>query len=160
MANNNQKRNRSYFEQQRIQMNDPNFYNGLTDEELRRQVKRIVRDIRNGNITQQDMIYFKNDRIISACIYVSYEESRKANIIAEALRYYNDTELNKNSLNGYNNQIMSKRNYCTNAYNEFSIKASIWNECWIMFDGITKGYDIAYMLNHISNIDIGLFKYI
>jgi hypothetical protein len=106
------------------------------------------------------MIYFKNDRILSACLSVSYEESRKANIIAEALNYYNNTVLYRDGLNDYNNETIIKRNYCINACNEATIKANTWYECWIMFDGISKGQDIEYMLNYINKIDIQYFKYI
>lgn len=159
MNNNNQRRNKSYFEQQRIQFNDPNFYKRLTDDELRRQVKRIIRDIRNGNITQQDMIYFQNDRIISACICESYEQSRKANIIAEALKYYN-MALSTNSIAINNSEINARSAYCANTLNEFSNKATVWYECWKMFDSISKGCDIAYALTHISNLNLEWFKYL
>lgn len=161
--NNNQRKQKSYFEQQRISMNDPNFYKALTDQELRRQVKRIIRDIKNGSIAQQDMIYFKEPRIISACISVSYEESRKAGIITEALKYYNDTELSKYPLSPNNSYANTKRKYCTDLYTEMCIKANVWNECWRMFDAISKEpnvNNIPYMLNYICNINSDWFRYL
>ena len=63
--------------------------------DLERNVKRIVRDMRNGNIDEQDYIYFSNVRIISACINVSYREMRNANVTVLALQNYNSSYLYK-----------------------------------------------------------------
>ena len=111
--NPNQRRQRSYFEQQRTQANDPNFYRSMTDEDLRRQVRRIVKDIRNCAITQQDMIYFLNDRIRSACVTTSYNEWRKAQAIADGMKYYIDNELSKYKFSPENNNnIIERNNFC------------------------------------------------
>ena len=153
------KKPKSYFEQMRIQNNDPAFYNGMRQEEIERQVKRICKDIRNGNILEQDYVYFKNDRIISACLRVSYTESRKYNIIAEALGYYNNTQLMQiMTMSNYSPDALEKRGFCTNAYNEASIKASIWNECYLMFDAIFRGNDVESMLNQLQTIDAKTFN--
>ena len=58
------KRNLSYFAEEARRNNNPNFFVNMRDEDLRRQVKRIVRDMRNSNIEEQDFVYFKNDKII------------------------------------------------------------------------------------------------
>ena len=62
----------SWFAEERKRNNNPNFYDKMDARDLERNVKRIVRDMRNGNIDEQDYIYFSNLRIISACINVSY----------------------------------------------------------------------------------------
>ena len=78
-------RGMSYFAEERQRNNNPNFYVRMRDDELRRNVKRIIRDIRNGVIDPQDFIYFKNDKIISACITESYQQYRSAEVIMTSL---------------------------------------------------------------------------
>ena len=78
------KRNLSYFAEEARRNNNPNFFVNMRDEDLRRQVKRIVRDMRNSNIEEQDFVYFKNDKIISACLTESYDQWKSAETIKNA----------------------------------------------------------------------------
>ena len=162
--NPNQRRQRSYFEQQSTQANDPNFYRSMTDEDLRRQVRRIVKDIRNCTITQQDMIYFLNDRIRSACVTTSYNEWRKAQAIADGMKYYIDNELSKYKFSPENNNnIIERNNFCVNALTEHTTRSYIWYCCWIMFSNITRcttTEEVQAELNKILGLNIDSFKYL
>ena len=68
------RKNISYFTEERLRNNNPNFFVNMRDEDLRRQVKRIIKDMRSNTIEEQDYIYFRNDKIISACLTESYSQ--------------------------------------------------------------------------------------
>ena len=58
----------SYFADERGRNNNPNFFINMKDEDLRRQVKRIIRDIKNMTIEEQDLNYFKADNFV--CMFI------------------------------------------------------------------------------------------
>lgn len=144
----NKRKQESYFAQQR--KNNPNFCNQLDDSQLRAQVKRIVKDIYNKNIEEQDLIYFKNDKVISACIHVAREKAAEYKAIAESCTFYVN-HLDKTY--GYVNIVNSPiRQYAAKAIVDYSTGATIWNDCDQIFTAIANGYDINVMLG-------GLLRY-
>ena len=159
----------SYFAEERQRNNNPNFYVRMRDDELRRNVKRIIRDIRNGVIDPQDFIYFKNDKIISACITESYQQYRSAEIIMTSLMMkfkslnniptgidviYSDM-LMCNGTNASN--IWEERSVISNEMGRFSNKMTLWNTAYKVFMDISNGYDVQQCLYNLTLIDAKLF---
>lgn len=123
--NNGGRRGISYFAEERTRNNNPRFYEKLEDRDLRRQVKRIAKDIKNGLIEEQDYIYFKNPKILSACISVAREEWLNATVTAEALSMYLNSPI-YSSFSLYNYDINQKRISASNELNRLSVKANVW----------------------------------
>ena len=110
------RKNISYFTEERLRNNNPNFFVNMRDEDLRRQVKRIIKDMRSNTIEEQDYIYFRNDKIISACLTESYSQWKSAETIKNALAYYfrtiissiNNPEAKEKLIQYYNNLLFTE----------------------------------------------------
>lgn len=149
----------SWFAEERKRNNNPNFYDKMDARDLERNVKRIVRDMRNGNIDEQDYIYFSNVRIISACINVSYREMRNANVTVLALQNYNSSYLYNMSMSfPTDDNIMQDRQIATNLINVNANKAGIWGQCYSIFTAIRDGGDVSRLIHCLDNINRDLFR--
>lgn len=135
---NNRRKGISYFAEERTRNNNPRFYERVEDRELRRQVKRIAKDIKNEMIEDQDLIYFKNPKIISACINVAREEWLNATVTSEALLMYLNSPA-YSSFNIYNYDTTQKRITASNELNRLTVKANIWKMYLDMFTTIESG---------------------
>ena len=147
----------SYFAEQRGRNNNPNFYVSMRDEDLRRQVKRIVRDMRNSNIEEQDYVYFKNDKIISACITESYEQWKSAETIRNALTYYFNVPLSNGTLLYPNINLWEERSIVSNELGKVTNKATLWNIAYRIFIDISNGADIGASISNLYKIDSRIF---
>jgi len=83
-----QNKRKSFFEEQRAANLNPNFVNSLDFNYLRQSVKRIVKDIADGNIIPEDYKYLTNYNILNACIQESYENYQINKCLRHALTYY------------------------------------------------------------------------
>ena len=151
------RRSISYFAEERGRNKNPNFYINARDEDLRRNVKRIIRDIKNNNIEEQDLVYFQNDKIISACITESFTQWRTAETIKNALMYYNNTFLITNNVPYPNCNIWEERIYTSNEMGKYANKANLWNIAYKTFVDISRGADIRLALYNICKIDAKMF---
>lgn len=159
----------SYFAEERQRNNNPNFFLRMKDEDLRRNVRRIIRDIRNGSIEEQDLIYFKNDKIISACITESYQQFRSAEVIMTSLmmkfKALNNvpvgTEIIYSDMlmcNGTNaSNIWEERSVISNEMGKYSNKMTLWNLAYKTFMDISNGYDISQCLYNLTLVDNKIF---
>ena len=84
----NKKGSESYFGEMRTGYSNPNFFNNIALDVIRRNVKRIVKDIKYDNISDMDYIYFNNERVMSACLEESYNQMRIAHTLNNALHVY------------------------------------------------------------------------
>lgn len=150
-------RRQSYFEEQVMRAHDPMFFKAMLDEDIRRQVPRIVRDIRNCNIPDQYLNYLTQDRIISACIYVAQGQYNNALITVKALQFYIEKELTPQKIYA-NVDLNVERQRASNLLSIATNKMLVWDACCRMFDGIQRGYDIKYMLGFILVLDQNMFK--
>ena len=57
------RRNISYFAEERGRNNNPNFFVNMRDEDLRRQVKRIIKDMRNNSMIIMLVMFLSIDFI-------------------------------------------------------------------------------------------------
>ena len=147
----------SYFAEETGRNNNPNFYVNMRDEDLRRQVKRIVRDMRNSNIEEQDYIYFKNDRIISACITESYEQWKSAETVRNALAYYFNVPLSNGMLPYPNINLWEERTTVSNELGKVTNKATLWSIAYRIFFDISNGADIGASISNLYKIDSRIF---
>ena len=151
------KRNLSYFAEEARRNNNPNFFVNMRDEDLRRQVKRIVRDMRNSNIEEQDFVYFKNDKIISACLTESYDQWKSAETIKNALLYYFNVPLANGTLPYPNANLWEERSNASNELGKFTNKSNLWNIAYRIFLDISNGADIGQAISNLYRIDSRLF---
>ena len=69
------KQRMSYFGEIRQRYNDPSYFNNVSNrpdiiEDIRKNVKRIIKDAANGNIIEQDFMYFQSVNLVTICMDV------------------------------------------------------------------------------------------
>ena len=142
----------SFFAEQRQSNANPNFINKIDERMLRSNVKRIVKDIADNFITDEDYMYFKNERVINACIQVSYHNWRLNQTIKNAL----DTYANVSLPSGYIPPGANiKEEYENLSYLQVDIagKASVWGSLYRAFNMIkNENADPKYSLYYITTI--------
>lgn len=160
MYNNNGGRRQqlSYFAEEKKRSNDPNFFRKVSDEDLRRQVKRIIKDIRFDKIEEQDYVYFSNEKILSACLYVTSTEYQTAAVIHESLQYYLNSVLGRNCDLSMQQSIALKRQIAANQCNKMNTKHIIWRECYNVFYGMSVGGEIMVLADYIRKLDQSMFR--
>lgn len=151
------RRNISYFAEERSRNNNPNFFVNMRDEDLRRQVKRIIKDMRNANIDEQDFIYFTNDKIISACITESFSQWRSAETLKNALTYYFNVPLANGVVPYPNINLWEERTNVSNELGKLTNKANLWGIAYRVFMDISSGVDIGLAISNLYRIDSRLF---
>lgn len=155
------KKNNSYFTEERMRNNNPNFYVNMREQDLRRQVKRIIKDIKFGNITEPDLLYFTQDNIISACINECYENVSINNTMRNALIYYYNNSLGMNS--GMDNETLyNERVNVSNILTAINNKCNVWSMAFYTFNDIsinklTDPELIKAALSNIARLDKSLF---
>lgn len=150
MANNNKKR--SYFEDKRSQNNNPNFFRHVPFEELKRNVKRIVKDIKFDNIKHQDYQYFTNKNVLTACYFEAYSQWRTATVTYNALSYYISNVVN-GAFNIPGIDANQERIEATNEQIKYAKKASLWFSIYKLFDAIyNNNAPIEQTLANIKNM--------
>ena len=130
----------SYFAEEKSRSN-PHFYTKMKLIDLRRKVKRIIQDIHRGNIEDEDLIYFTNDRIISACLVESYDQWTMSYTMQKALMYYRSGPLANGQVAFQDTDIYSERANVANAISKISSKTSAWELIYRSF------YDISILSN-------------
>ena len=146
----------SYFADERGRNNNPNFFINMKDEDLRRQVKRIIRDIKNMTIEEQDLNYFKADKILSACLSESYIQFKEAETLLNALTSYINGPLAFGPLDPRIN-IWEERNNASNIISKVSNRLIVWRTAYYIFTEIQQGAEIHLALSNILALDKKLF---
>ncbi len=146
----------SYFADERGRNNNPNFFINMKDEDLRRQVKRIIRDIKNMTIEEQDLNYFKADKILSACLSESYIQFKEAETLLNALTSYVNGPLAFGPLDPRIN-IWQERNNASNIISKVSNRLIVWRTAYYIFTEIQQGAEIHLALSNILALDKKLF---
>ena len=147
----------SYFAEERNR-NNPNFFNNMKDEDLRKQVSRIIRDIKYGNLESTDFAYFQQQKIISACITESWSRWVRTETVRNALTYYLTVPL----ASGFvpypeTMNLADERINATNELGSYTNRANVWRICYQTFVDISRGADIPLALQNIIKFDKSLF---
>ena len=143
----------SYFAEKRGQNNDPNFFNRIPLDEIRKNVKRIIKDIRFDMIQEQDYNYFHSSQIIQACIAEAQENYISSVTICNSLNFYINECLNKGIKTFPSSNIMEDRLYASREQIKQNMRAKYWNDILQMFIAISYGADIVSTLMPIKMID-------
>lgn len=142
----------SYFAEKRGQNNNPNFFNFINIDELRKNVKRIVRDIKFGLIQEQDYTYFTNEKILSACLHESYDQYVAACTLVNSLNYYINNGLNGGYKPYPSSDVMSERINASNQQKIQNTRAYTWMNIYKIFNAIYYGAEIRSTLKAIEAI--------
>lgn len=137
-----QQRRNSYFAEKRSTNADPNFFNKQDPDTIRSNVRRILKDIVNGNIIDEDYIYFKNNNVLAACLAESYEQATTAFTTANALRYY------KNNIVASNLQP-----YYVNSSQELMIASAEESKCVRKENVWHCAYDLFTQIRNNNAVD-------
>lgn len=150
----------SYFAEETRRNNNPRFYVNMKQEDLMRQVKRIIRDIKNGIIEENDLKYFTASSIINACINESKNQWDTAKAVLDAFNYYVNGPLMYGPIHpGIN--IYDQRRIISEEIDKNTKREIVWRNAYILFTSINEynmyGYDIHMLLNNFAGLDSKLF---
>ena len=130
----------SYFAETRQTQVNPNYFSTADPNTLQRNVKRILKDIANGNIIPEDYVYFKNDNLLTACISESYKEMMRNWVLSRALTFYKNDVLQKNMQMYFVNTIIEDT-IAGVELQQATGRASAWNCAFACFKQISQGSD-------------------
>lgn len=143
----------SFFYEERVRNRRPNFYETMSAMELERNVKRIVKDVATGNIEEVDLQYFKNNKVLTACLKVSAEEAMKEYCIATASSFYATQITSGKLVQNYTVYTADQElSCCINNANQAQIRYRIWSTANFAFRSISYGADVAQSLMAINGI--------
>ena len=143
----------SYFAEKRGQNNDPNFFNRIPLEDIRKNVKRIIKDIRFDNIQPQDYNYFCSSQIVQACIAEAQENYTSSSIICNSLNFYINECLNKGIKPFPSTMITEERMFASQQQIIQNARAKNWYNILQIFIALSYGADIMSTLMPIRMID-------
>ena len=143
----------SYFAEKRGQNNDPNFFNRVSLDEIRKNVKRIIKDIRFDMIQEQDYNYFNNPQILQACISEAQENYITCSVISNSLNFYINECLNKGIKSFPSSNIMEERIFASKEQIAQNMRVKHWYNILQMFIAISYGAPIIPTLTPIKMID-------
>ena len=130
----------SYFAETRQTQVNPNYFSTADPNTLQRNVKRILKDIANGNIIPEDYVYFKNDNLLTACMNESYKEMMRNWVLSRALTFYKNDVLQKNMQMYFVNTVIEDT-IAGVELQQATGRASAWNCAFACFKQISQGSD-------------------
>ena len=143
----------SYFAEKRGGNNNPNFFNNIPLDEIRKNVKRIIRDIYYDMIQEQDYNYFHNPTILNACIAEAQENYDNCVVICNSLNFYINECLNRGVKPFPSANIMDERIRASKEQITQNMRAKYWDDIRRMFIAISYGADIITTLMPIRMIN-------
>lgn len=152
MANGKQQRP-SFFAEIRMKRNDPNYFNRTSVVELQKNVKRIIMDIKYGNILETDYVYFTSNNLLDACITYCYDNMIKAYLHKMAMMFYS----NFYNKPGYSQYTLPES---TEVMVNFGNLLMLDNQLYIVYDAFYRGFsdirngaNIAQVILQLSNLN-------
>lgn len=143
---------RSFFAEQREKNLNPGFINSLDFTYLRQSVRRIVKDINDNIISQDDYKYFLSPNLLNACLQESYENYLSNRCLRNALHYYRTMAIPNRLIPpeiDANTEMTTAGIELTKA----CARESMWLIIYNTFYAIYCGADIAMQLVNIIRID-------
>lgn len=126
----------SFFAERRAQNNDPNFFDHMSADELRKSVKRIVRDLKFDNIVHNDYVYFTNPKVLEACLSESYNQFKTAQTMMNALIYYINEPLKQGIVPNKSINVVDERITASNELSKQTTRCNVWLTLYQMFNSI------------------------
>jgi hypothetical protein len=143
----------SYFAEKRGQNNDPNFFSRIPLDEIRKNVRRIIKDIRYDLIIEQDYNYFHSQQILQACIAEAQENYTSSVVVCNSLNFYINECLNRGVKPFPSSNLMEERMYASKEQIVQNARSKNWYNILQMFIAISYGADIRTTLMPIQMID-------
>ena len=153
------KQRNSYFADLRSRYNDPNYVNRPEmAEDIQRNVRRIIKDVSNGNIIPEDFIYFTSQKLIQICIDECSFQMKHSGTIMNALNYYINTVLIHRMQPIWADPMMEHSN-ANSAIIEFTAKYGIWMTAYKDFSNIFAGGNPMQELSDLVQLkkDINMY---
>jgi hypothetical protein len=156
MAGPRRRGSESYFSEMRSGNSDPNFFNRIELPALRRNVKRIIKDIRFNIIDDMDYIYFTNSKVLRACIEESAEQCNVARTIHNALLVYSNSFLRFGMGPYPYADIRNEKEMVARIQPEYSMRWGSWSTIYDAFNFIDQNNikDIAAIKAALSKIQL------
>lgn len=143
----------SYFAEKRARDNNPNFFDRVNLDEIRKNVKRIIKDIKFDMILEQDYNYFRHPQVLQACISESQKNYESCSVISNALSFYINEYLRKGITPYPSTDVNIERTRAANEQALQNIRANYWYNIWQMFISISYGADPIMALTPIKMIE-------
>ena len=133
-------RRKSFFAEQRDSNANPNFINTMDPMTIRSSVRRIIRDVCDDIILDEDYMYFKSNNIINACIQESYDNYIVNQTIRHALESYRTIILPRGMVSP---DVDIKQDYFIAAEQLAKVtdRENIWATAFKIFSDIRNGAD-------------------
>lgn len=145
-------RKKSFFAEQRESNTNPNFFNTMDMNMIRNNVKRIIRDVSDDIIIPEDYIYFRNDKVIQACIQESFENMQSCQTIRHALESYRTIILPRHMVSP---DVDINQDYTLSSveWSKISVKENIWMTAYKIFCDISNGADPQTTLIYLTRFN-------
>ena len=156
---NKSNKRKSFFAEQRDTYMNPNFINNMDLLLVRQNVKRIIKDINDCIITQEDYEYFRSNNVINACIQESYEQYLSNRCIKNALSSYRSIILPQRLVTP---EVDINTEYTTSGieFTKAATKETIWWTAYCTFMAIYNGANPMDVVVNLMRIPKNYIKQI
>lgn len=139
-AYNRNNRKKSFFAEQRESNTNPNFINNMDQIFLRNNVKRVLKDVADDIILDEDYIYFTNNNVIQAFCQEAFENYQECQTLRHALTAYRTIILPGGMVTP---DVDINQDYVLSAAElaKVSDKENVWAAAYKIFSDISKGAD-------------------
>ena len=146
----------SFFAEKRAQNNNPNFFNFMPIQEIQKNVKRIIRDVKYDNIVDTDYNYFANRAIIDACVSEAKLQATAAAVTVHALNYYINEVLNNNIVPDKSVVLYEEKYTACNEQLKQYARAQVWTQVYQMFVAIRDFGAPPISIKQIQNMQFNV----
>lgn len=144
-----QRKRPSFFEDKRL--HDPNFIRSRDCmNDVKNNIRTIIKDVYFDQILDQDYIYFTNDNILWSLIQTSYENYKNNELIVNAMNLYlNELNMNRSPFSA---NILEERMRCSNLQIKANRLAIAWSMVHQQLQYIRMGADPKASLQYIRGL--------
>lgn len=128
------KQRQSYFAEMQMKNNQPHFFAGMRNSDIRKSVKRIILDVKSNNIAEHDYHYFLEPNVFTACLYESGDQSNKLSVTYRAINNYVTDALNAPIPPYRNINVAKDREIGYNILPKLSSKSIVWDRLAMIFN--------------------------
>ena len=134
--------------------NNPNFLNNMRQNDIKRSIKRIILDVVNDNIIDEDYIYFTNIRLINFGMEEAIKNIRYAQTEYNCAYYYSNSPYYQ-----YNGLIDAPEGGNVQKIIATAItKMKAWETVYQCFQSLSLGNDPKWVFQYIRGNDNNILK--
>jgi hypothetical protein len=146
----------SYFAEMRNIKNDPNFFNRMGVDEIKKNVKRIIRDIKFDNIDHRDYMYFTNAHVLTACMDEAHKQYESASVLVNSLNFYINECLKNGHVPYKTTDVNIEHARASNEQLKQNDRCYIWGTIYNLFQSIYNGAEVQSTLKIIQTMDFNV----